>query len=202
MSWVALALGAAALALAWTETASAKSPGLQSPRGRQIYDVQETFGTVRDQNQRTFVVEVVSGIAPEGNLGLLLGVINQPVPHLEFYVGVAGELTPARSFPFSARYMFNFDGYRPYVSAGYVFRTLAETGLVSHNVFFEAGHKWILHHTHHLTLGLGLRRPLHVVVLGSSPLNDDDVDRTLLSEHLDASPAWVPSLALRFSRAF
>lgn len=197
----AVALGFAAVLLSVPPLA-AKNHGVQSPHGRRIYEDGEVFSHVRDQSRRTFVVEVVSGLAPEGNLGMLLGLINQPVRGLEYYAGVGLELTPAQNIPFSVRYLFNIDGYRPFVAAGYSYRILAEVGVRSHNVFFEAGYKWVLHRTHHLTAGIGLRRPVSVQVLDDSPIGADDTDPELLAEQIDASRKWVPTLSLRFSRAF
>lgn len=181
---------------------AAKNHGLQSPHGRRIYEDTETFSHVRDQSRRRFVVEVVSGLAPEGNLGMLLGLINQPVRGLEYYAGFGYEVTPAQSIPFSVRYLFNIDGYRPFVAVGYTYRILNQVGVRSHNVFFELGYKWVLHSTHHLTIGIGARRSLSVRVVDGSPISGPDTDPDLLAEELDASRSWVPTAALRFSRAF
>lgn len=198
----AFALSTLLAGLAAAPHVPAKNHALQSPAGRQVYTDDERFADVLDQSQRRFVVEVSAGAAPEGNLGLLLGVLNLPVRGLEYYGGVGLEVNPAVSAPFSARYMFNIDGYRPFVSAGYVFRYLDAIESYSHNVFFEVGYKWIVHTTHHITLGVGVRRPLVIIVEDDSPLRGADTDRALLERELAATRTWVPTAAIRFSRAF
>jgi hypothetical protein len=60
----------------------------------------------------------------------------------------------------------------------------------------------VLHETYHLTLGAGLRRILQLRVRDDSPLRESDVDPVLLDEQLDSVNPWVPTIALRFSRAF
>jgi hypothetical protein len=129
-------------------------------------------------------------------------VINQPLRGLEYYAGIAFDAAPARSIPFEVRYFPDFGSFRPYVATGYIHRRHDPLGLESHNVFFEAGHKWVFHHTHHLTVGLGVRRPLIVTVLDGSPISGAETDPELLSESIDGSKQWVPTLSVRFSRAF
>jgi len=180
----------------------AKRTGIHSPGGREIYGEDELFAEVVEQKRRNFVVEVVTGVAPEGNLGLLLGVLNRPLRGLEFYGGVGWEATPAVNFPLSARYWFDIFGLRPYVSIGYTYRSLGEIGVVSHNAFAEAGYKWQFHQTYHLTLGVGVRRPLVVLTTDGSTLNGPTIDQRLLDEQLDESRSFVPTACLRFSHAF
>jgi hypothetical protein len=195
-------LAALSACFAFTSPAFAKRTGIHSPGGREIYGEDEVFREVVEQKRRNFVVEVVTGIAPEGNLGLLLGVLNRPLRGVEFYAGVGWEATPAVNFPLSARYWFDVFGLRPYVSVGYTYRSLGEIGLVSHNAFAEAGYKWQFHQTYHLTLGVGVRRPLVVLTTDGSPLNGPTIDRRLLDEQLDESKNFVPTASLRFSHAF
>jgi hypothetical protein len=182
--------------------AHAKQTGIHSPGGREIYGRDEQFAEVLEQRRRNFVVEVVTGIAPEGNLGLLLGVLNRPLRGMEFYGGFGWEATPALNFPVSARYWFDIFGLRPFVSVGYSFRTLPSIGLVSHNAFGEIGYKWALHQTYHLTIGVGVRRPLVVLTTDGSALYAPSIDRRLLDEELDDSRSWVPTASLRLSHAF
>jgi hypothetical protein len=182
--------------------ARAKQTGVHSPGGREIYGPDEQFAEALEQRRRNFVVEVVTGIAPEGNLGILLGVLNRPFRGLEFYGGFGWEATPALNFPVSARYWFDVFGLRPFVSLGYSFRTLDSIGLVSHNVFAEAGYKWAFHQTYHLTVGVGVRRPFAVLTTDGSALNGPSVDRRLLAEQIDSSRTWVPTASIRFSHAF
>jgi hypothetical protein len=188
--------------LCWSPEASAKRHGLASPSGRAIYDDNERVFEVRDQSRRHFVVEVASGLAPEGNLGILLGWINQPVKGLEWYAGVGTELTPSVNATGTLRYMFNLDGYRPYIATGYLYREVQQLGSYSHNWFVEAGYKWILHRTYHLTAGIGVRRLLHVGVHEDSILRGDQVDPNRLDQELDAIAPYAPLVSLRFSRAF
>lgn len=200
-----LALALLPLTFAWLLVAAgaeAKETGVHSPGGRAIYGADASFAEVAEQSRRNFVVEMVTGIAPEGNLGLLVGVLNQPVRGLEFYGGFGFEATPATNYPVSARYWFDILGYRPFVSLGYSLRSLSQLGIVSHNVFAEAGYKWQFHETYHVTLGLGARRPLAVVVTDDSTMHGPTVDAALLEEQKERSKIFVPTISLRFSRAF
>jgi len=198
----AVSLGAAMSALLFGLPAAAKSVGYRSPGGREIYDPRDRFGTVTYTNQREFVLEAAVGAGPEGNLGLLMGWLNKPFRGLEWYAGIGFEVNPARHYTGAARYLFNIDGYRPYVGAGYLFHDLYAVGTYSHNVFGEVGYSWILHRTYHLTAGVGVRRILHIGVREDSTLRAADVDPVLLDEQLDSVAPWVPTFALRFSRAF
>jgi hypothetical protein len=182
--------------------AHAKELGFRSPGGREIYDPEESFGVSSNTRRRQFVIEVAVGAGPEGNLGALLGWLNQPVRGLEWYLGFGVEVNPARHYTGAVRYLFNIDGYRPYIGAGYSFVDLYELGTHSHNAFAEVGYSWVLHETYHLTLGAGLRRILQLRVRDDSPLRESDVDPVLLDEQLDSVNPWVPTIALRFSRAF
>jgi hypothetical protein len=201
-AWLRQRCALALVAMLATPDVAAKNAGVHSPSGREIYDDHETFSQARTQTTRRLIIEVPTGLAPEGHLGILLGLINTPVDGLEFYSGVALELNPALSVPLSARYMFNFSGIRPYASAGYIFRHQSATLVNSHNLFFEVGHKWLIHQTYHFTLGVGLRRPVYVYLEHDSPLAAPDTDPALLAEAIDDSRVWVPTVALRFSHAF
>jgi len=179
-----------------------KEHGVQTPHGRVIYDERETFEEAYRQETRRLIVEVVTGLAPEGNLGALLGVINLPIKGLDFYSGYVTEWNPARTVPVLARYGLNLDGHRPYLCVGYAYRMLPRIGVTSHNVFFETGYAHALNTTTRITLGVGVRRPLHVVVHSDSPLAEPDTDPEFLERETERSKTWVPTLALRFSRAF
>lgn len=182
--------------------ASAKQHGVQTPNGRAIYDEGETFGEAYRQTTRRLIVEVVTGLAPEGNLGALVGVINVPVRSLDIYTGYVTEWNPAMTIPLLARYGFNISGYRPYLSAGYGYRILQRIGVRSHNVFFEGGYTWLLQTTTRISMGVGARRPLSVMVSSDSALAEPDADPDLLDRETERSKVWVPTVALRFSRAF
>jgi hypothetical protein len=195
------ALAALALA-AISGPARAKEIGFRSPGGREIYDENEQFGGVTETGRRQFVIEVAVGAGPEGNLGVLLGWINQPVRGLEWYAGAGLEVNPAIHYTLGSRYLFNIDGYRPYVGAGYLYNDLYELRTYSHEVFAEVGYSWVLHDTYHLTAGIGVRHILYIGIRSDSPLRDSDVDPALLEEQRDDVSPWVPTAALRFSRAF
>ena len=184
-----------------TPHATAKQHGVQTPRGRAIYDDGETFSEAYQQTTRRLIVEVVTGLAAEGNLGVLLGVINVPVRGLDVYSGYVTEWNPAITVPLLVRYGFNIEGYRPYLSMGYGYRILQRLGVRSHNVFFEAGYAWELNTTTRITLGAGARRPLHVIINHDSPLAEPDTDPEFLERETERSKTWVPTVALRFSRA-
>ena len=208
----ALVIAAVSALVCPVSSASAKQHGLQTPSGRAIYDEGETFEEAYPESTRRLIVEVVTGlapeprlcvgIAPEGNLGALVGVINVPVRSLDLYSGYVTEWNPAITIPFIARYGFNFEGYRPYLSAGYGYRVLQRLRVASHNVFFEVGYTWLLQTTTRISLGAGVRRPLHVIVNSDSPLAEPDADPDLLDRETERSKTWVPTIALRFSRAF
>jgi hypothetical protein len=190
-----------AIALA-AGAASAKRNAISTPSGRTIYMPDERFEDVSDQSQRHFVVEVVTGLAPQGNLALLLGVLNVPFHGVEFYGGYGVEANPARTLSGDVRYFFNIEGYRPFLGLGYTYRALTAIDTHSHNVFAEVGYKWVLHTTYHLTLAGGVRRPFAVTVEDGSPLRARDTNPALLSETLRDSQVFVPTLSLKFSRAF
>ncbi len=182
--------------------AAAKNHGISTPGGKEIYQPRETFAEAVDSDSRNFVVETTLGAGPEGNLGILLGLINQPVKGLEFYAGFGFESNPARNYTGAARYLFNIEGYRPYVGLGYQYKDLYVLRTFAHSVFAEVGYKWIIGRTFHLTASLGLRRILHIGIRPDSPLLADDVDPVLLQEQQDNISRWTPMVALRFSRAF
>jgi hypothetical protein len=195
------ALVAASLALA--TAAAAKDHGVHSPSGRVIYEPHERFGEAIDVSRRRLVIEVATGLAPEGNLGIALGLLDVPFDRFELYAGFGVEINPARRYTGALRYFPDFGDFRPYLGAGYLFVDTYAIGVMSHNVFAELGHKWVLHQTYHFTVGVGLRRLLAVELADDSLLRETDVDQALLDEQIDhVMPRWVPMLALRFSRAF
>jgi hypothetical protein len=185
-----------------TTVVFAKEYGYRSPGGREVYDDEDTFADATNTRKRRLVLEVALGAGPEGNIAALLGLLNAPVRGLEWYVGVGWEFNPARHYTFSARYLFNIDGYRPYVGLGYLYDDLYVLRTYSHNVFAEAGYSWVLHDTYHLTAGVGVRRILHIGIHDDSLLRDEDVDQELLDEQTESVSPWVPTFVVRFSRAF
>ena len=56
--------------------------------------------------------------------------------------------------------------------------------------------------TYHVTVGVGVRRALGLVVRDTSPLRGPDTDPALLASALDDARAAVPTVSLKFSRAF
>lgn len=190
-----------ALALA-PGLARAKQFGVATPEGRHIYGPDEQFGSVSNTANRDFVVEVAVGAGPEGNLGVLLGWLNQPIRGLEWYAGVGVEANPATQYTGAVRYLFNIEGYRPYVGVGYLYKDLTTLRTYTHNVFGEVGYSWKVHRTYHLTLGVGVRRILYLGIRDDSPLAGPDVDPALLDGERERMTRWVPTIALRFSRAF
>ncbi len=188
--------------LLWSAEARAKEIGLHTPTGRDIYRPDETFAEVLEQNRRNFVVEAVIGLAPEGNVAANLGWLI-PEPHgLELYLGGGLQFNPSYQLSAVLRYMMNFSGWRPYVALGYMHQELYMLGTDSENLVTEIGYKWVLQHTYHFTLGIGLRTLLHIGVQADSPLKESDVDPDFLQEQIDDVFSYVPTLALRFSRAF
>lgn len=197
-TWLAISV-----TLAHAAPVAAKEIGVHTPGRRQIYGVDESFGQALDQTRRNFVIEVATGLAPEGNLGLLFGVLNLPARHLDLYAGVGYEANPATRYTAAVRYTFTFGAVRPYVGAGYLLVDTHAIGVLSHNAFAEVGHRWSIHRTYRLSAGLGVRYLFSLHIEDDSILNDPDVDRALLAEQIDEGlTRWVPTFALRFSRAF
>lgn len=196
LAGVAVATGSLAL------PAIAKDYGVHTPSGRRIYDDSERFGDVANTRLRRFVVEAAVGAGPEGNIAALVGLLNWPARHLELYAGFGLELNPARHYTASARYTFKLHGFRPYLAAGYLHNDLYRLGTFTHDVFVETGHTWVIHTTYRLTLGVGTRYRTYLGIRDSSPLKGGHIDAELLAEQRDAVVPWVPTLALRFSRAF
>ena len=181
--------------------ADAKNLKVSTP-GRSIYNSHETFGSVVNQDSRTFVVEVAMGSGPEGNLGVSLGwLVNRP-EGLEFYAGFGSRIGPVVHNTLSVRYFLPFVRYRAYVSGGYLLQRNTNLDLWSNHVYGEVGYKWIIGHTFHVTLGVGLQRAINRTVRESSVLLGDDVDQESLQEQLDLMEDYRPTVALRFSRAF
>jgi hypothetical protein len=180
----------------------AKEFGLHTPSGRQIYDRDEEFANVANSRKRRFVVEAAAGAGPEGNVAALVGLLNWPVRRLDLYAGFGYEANPSRHYTLSARYTFNVHGYHPYVSAGYLHNDLYRLGTFTHEAFAELGYTWIVHDTFRFSIGVGTRYQLYLRVRDDSLLHDEQVDPVLLSEQTDSVVPWVPTLTLRFSRAF
>lgn len=185
-----------------SQRALAKDFGLRSPGRRHIYQADERFDEVMDQNRRTFVIEAVVGMAPEGNIGLALGWLPKATKGFELYLGWGLQTNPSMQYVAAMRYLMHFAGYRPYLGLGYMHQSLFAIGTKSHNATVETGYSWILHHTYHLTIGFGIRALLHVQVARDSPLRSPGADTPLLADAIDRLDRWVPTLALRFSRAF
>jgi hypothetical protein len=198
--WLAGALVSAMLL--HPSVAEAKETGVHSPNGKRIYTPSERFGEVLDQNRRRWVIEAVVGHGPEGNLGLSLGRLNVGVRGLELYAGVGYAFTPARQFTGSVRYLFNIYGFRPYLAAGYLLRDNYVLELFSHNVTGEAGYSWRIHHTYHLTAGVGARYILSTHLDAESPLTTAEIDPELLADQTSALDPWSLQAVLRLSRAF
>jgi hypothetical protein len=198
----ALLLATGSSILFTVSAAGSKEFSMNSPRGRRTYGDDETFGKVMDQSHRWLIVEIATGAGPEGNLAILIGAINLGVRGFELYAGAGLEFNPANHFTFTARYFPPLGSFKPYVGLGYLFVDSYAIGVVSHNAFAEVGHKWVVHETYHVTLGVGVRWVGAVVIADDSALRGPDVDPVLLDEQLDEVPRWFPTIALRFSRAF
>lgn len=199
---VAAAVVAAGALLLVPSMAQAKEGRLSSPGGRSIYGPHETFGEVCDQTTRNFVVEAVIGYAPEGNIGMSLGWLLPQVEGLELYFGVGLQVNPSAHLTATVRYYASFDGFRPYLGLGYLHQYLTALGTRNHDVFAEIGHKWRIHTTYHLTIGVGVRYIFAITVDGDSPLESGAVDDELLASELDDVARFAPTVAIRFSRAF
>jgi len=182
--------------------ASAKEGGFSSPHGRRIYGPNERFGEVLDQTNRNFVIEVVFGYAPEGNIGVNLGWLLPQIRGLELYGGVGLQANPSQHLVGAVRYYFSFGEFRPYLSLGYIHQNLSALGTRNNNVFGEIGHKWRIHTTYHLAVGLGLRYMVSVHVTDGSPLESSRVDPDFLDDELDQVGSIAPLISLRLSRAF
>jgi hypothetical protein len=74
--------------------------------------------------------------------------------------------------------------------------------VISHNLYAEIGHTWVLHRTLRFSLGVGLRRILHNRVTSDSALLGPDADPAAVQRELDSVEPWLPLAAIRFSRAF
>jgi hypothetical protein len=182
--------------------AMARQFGYQSPAGRRIYGPRERFGEALEHKRRVVVSEVAVGAGPEGNLAVLLGCLNVPVRRLDLFAGVGIEANPAALFTGSARYTFNFDGIRPYVALGYLYKLTYEVGVESHNVYVELGHTWVIHRTLRFSLGVGLRRIIDTRLTEDSSLRGPDSDPAAVEAELQRIQPWLPLGAIRFSRAF
>jgi len=181
--------------------ADAKELKFSSP-GRAIYGSHETFGAALDQGTRTFVIEVSLGTGPEGNLGVSVGwLLNRP-EGLEFYAGFGTRVGPAVHNTMSTRYFLPVGGYHAYVGGGYVLQRLPNLGIWSHSAFADAGYKWIIRRTYHVTLSVGYQRLLARSIQDGSPLKGPLVDPDFLDEQLDSINPHRYLLCLRFSRAF
>lgn len=204
MSRPGLSLALALAAGLWLVpvTATARQFGHQSPSGRRIYGPRERFAEALEHRRRVVVSEVAVGAGPEGNLAVLIGCLNVPVRRLDLFAGAGIEANPATLFTGSARYTFNFDGIRPYVALGYLYKVTYEVGLASHNAYVELGHTWVLHRTLRFSLGVGLRRILDTRLTEDSALAGPDTDPGLVDAELQRIEPWLPLGAIRFSRAF
>jgi len=185
----------------WSTTADAKRFGFSTP-GRNIYGHDETFRNVLDQNQRKWVVEVGLGSGAEGNLGISLGYLLNIPQGLELYAGFGTRIGPVLHTTTSVRYFLPFLAYRGYVGLGYLRQDNSNIEMTSHSVYSEIGFKWILRHTFHMTLAVGVQRVLVRNVDDDSPLRDLDTDPMFLKENLDGMNSFRGLVALRFSRAF
>jgi len=181
--------------------AAAKDHGLRTPGGRDIYDSDETFGGATEiaQATRFIVIEVATGLAPEGQIAVSLGYL---AGQLEFYVGLGLQLDPSQQIALSSRYWFDFGGFEPFVALGYVNQDHSLLGMTTHHLFSEVGYKWRWAKTYHFTLGLGARYIAAIRLREGSTLLGSDVDPELRDEQIDDVFPLMPTLALRFSRAF
>lgn len=200
--WQLLPLALGLMALSAARSSQAKDFGLHTPSGRQIYDRDEQFNDVRNTRQRRFVVEAAAGSGPQGNIAALVGLLNWPARNLDLYAGFGYEFNPTRHYTFSVRYTLNLSGYRPYASLGYLYNDVYRLRTFNHELFAELGYTWVVHDTLRFSLGVGTRYILYVGVRDDSLLNGEAADPELLHEQQDSVFPWVPTLVLRFSRAF
>jgi hypothetical protein len=197
----AIAAAAAAVVCAAAAPAGAKRFGFATP-GRDIYERNETYAGLLDQNRRKWVAEVAVGSGPEGNLGVTLGYLLNVPRGFELYAGFGTRTSPALHYTGAFRYFLPVLGSRAYLGGGYVLQQHTKLDLRSHSVFGELGYKWRIKHTFHMTISAGVQEILHTTVSGSSALRDDDVNPGFLEQELDELHGLRLLLALRLSRAF
>lgn len=183
--------------------ASAKEHSIRTPSGRTIYEPHETFAEALDQTRRNFVMEVVLGYAAEGNLGINLGWLFPYVKGLEFYVGVGLQINPSVNLHISTRYFPPIDNsFRPFLSVGFQRIFFTDLLVAANNLTMEIGHKWVIHTTYHLTIGVGVRYLAGINIFSGSIYQGSDIDRDFLEDEIQGTTRWVPTLAIRLSRAF
>ena len=195
---------AAFVAFAFALTASpaaAKENALRTPSGRTIYTVDETFEDALDQETRFLIAELATGLAPEGNLAVGLGVL-VPLGGLEVWAHFGLEANPALRYNLTLRYVFDFGAFRPYLAAGTTLADLYGIGTLSSHLFAEIGHQFIVFTTYRISFGIGLRGVLDVWLKDDSPLLDGTTDPLWVEEQLEDARGLTPTLSLRFSRAF
>jgi hypothetical protein len=190
-----------ALILCEASLASGKRLGFSSP-GREIYDADEKFDEVADQNRRKFVIEASVGNGPEGNLGIGLGYLLNIPQGLELYAAFGTRAGPVLHTTGTLRYFLPFLAYKGYIGSGYLFQQHPRLKMWSHSAFGEAGYKWIIRHTFHVTASVGLQRFLARNIRDGSILKGPDVDPAFLDRELDAVGDYRVLFSLRFSRAF
>lgn len=181
--------------------AEAKRFGYSTP-GRNIYGHGERIRDVLDQNKRKWVVEVGLGSGAEGNLGISLGYLVNKPQGLELYCGFGTRVGPVLHATASIRYFLPFLAYRGYVGLGYLHQDNSNIDVSSHSAYSEVGYKWILRHTFHMTLAVGVQRVFSRSVQDGSPLAAPDTDPMFLQDQLDNANTYRGLLVLRFSRAF
>lgn len=195
-------LGLCLLGQCWLiEPAVAKRIGFSSPNGRHLYSPGETLADVVDERRRRFAIEMVTGLAPEGNLGINLG-WRITGWGLGLYTGLGAQTNPSYQVGTSVRYEPDYGGYRPYVGLGYVRQFHTALGTRNDNGFAELGWRFRIRGSNFVSLGAGARYIVRISVASGSPLNTSAVDRAFLQQELNAVPRWVPIAALRFSKPF
>ncbi len=193
---------AIALIVTVSAPAAAKRFGFATPK-RRIYDSNESFGEMLDQDRRKWVAEVAVGSGAEGNLGFSIGYLLNVPQGFELYAGFGTRNGPVLHYTGSFRYFLPFfNRHRGYVGGGYLLQQHPHLEMLSHNVFSDVGYKWIVKHTFHITFSVGLQYNLDRSVSSGSVLRGDDVDPDFLQQNLDDIPDYRFLAALRFSRAF
>jgi len=197
-----LRLVAVALILTVSAPVEAKRFGFATPR-REIYDSNENFGNMLDQNRRKWVAEVAVGSGAEGNLGFSIGYLSNVPQGLEFYLGIGSRNGPVVHYTGSVRYFLPFvRRHRGYIGSGYLLQQHPHLNMLSHNAYADIGYKWIVRHTFHITFSVGVQYNFKRSVSSDSVLRGDDIDPDFLNENLDSIPDYRALAALRFSRAF